>query len=113
MNKITYWLPRVLAILFALFIVLFSFDVFSADASISQKAVGFLMHNVPTIAILLLLAFSWKYEKWGGLLFVALGGFFFTVFHTYQLINFLLISFPPMLIGFLFIMNGCSKEKKL
>lgn len=101
---IFYWLPRVIAILFIIFLTIFSFDVFSMEGTVLQKTEGFLIHNIPVFILIILLAFSWKNEKIGGTLFIMAAIFFTFFFHTYQRMDtFLLISFPLLLIGAMFL----------
>ena len=103
-ETVVYWLPRVIAILFIIFLTLFSFDVFSMEGTVMQKTLGFLIHNIPVFIFILLLFFSWKRERIGGTLFIVAAIFFTFFFHTYQRIDtFLLISFPLLLIGVLFL----------
>ncbi|MDD4531499.1 MAG: hypothetical protein PHH21_02200 [Candidatus Pacebacteria bacterium] len=110
MNKALYWLPRAIAILFILFFFVFSLDVFSEGGTFLDKAGGLLMHNIPTIILILALAFSWRNEKKGGYLFVILGLVFAFYFNAYQRIDtFLMISFPAILAGALFIWSGSKK----
>ena len=106
MNKIIYWFPRVLSLLFIFFILMFSFDVFSMEGTFLAKTGGFLMHNIPTIVLAIALAFAWKKEEMGGYLFIFLGLFSICFFKTYERWDtFLLISFPAILIGILFLLN--------
>ncbi|MFZ3054481.1 MAG: hypothetical protein WA091_00660 [Minisyncoccales bacterium] len=106
MKNIIYWLPRVIAVLFVILVLLFSFDVFSSEGSFLEKMEGFLIQNIPTIILALSLAFAWKEEKKGGYLFIILALAFTAFFKTYERMDtFLLISFPLILIGALFILN--------
>lgn len=110
MNKIIYWLPRAIVILFILFFSVFSLDVFSEEGTVLEKAVGLLMHNIPTIILVLALVFAWKKEKMGGYLFIVLGLLFAFFFKAYERIDtFLMISFPAILAGALFIWGGGKK----
>ncbi|MFA5086637.1 MAG: hypothetical protein WC468_03590 [Candidatus Paceibacterota bacterium] len=110
MNKALYWLPRAIVILFILFFSLFSLDVFSEGGTALEKAGGFLIHNIPTIILILALVFAWRNEKKGGYLFIILGLLFAFYFHTYQRIDtFLMISFPAILAGALFVWSGDKK----
>lgn len=98
------WLPRVLVILLILFLSLFSLDAFSDPASLSQKSIGFLMHLMPSIILLIALVISWKHPLQGGALFIVLGIAFTLYFHTYRFLSsFIIISFPLFIIGVLFI----------
>lgn len=106
MNKIIYWLPRAFSVLFILFLLLFSFDVFSMQGTFLQKAGGFLMHNIPTIIFAIALALAWKKEEMGGFFIILLGLFSVCFFKTYEnAATFLTISFPVILIGVLFILD--------
>ena len=110
MNKILYWLPRAIVILFILFFMVFSFDVFGETGTAMEKAGGLVMHNIPTIILVLALVFAWKNEKKGGYIFILLGLIFAFYFKTYERIDtFLMISFPAILAGALFIWGGDKK----
>ena len=50
-----------------------SLDVFEIKASFWQLMLGFLIHNIPTIILLIILIFSWKYEIIGGIVFIFAG----------------------------------------
>jgi len=105
-----YWLPRIIALLFLAFLVLFSSDVFGMEGTFIEKMGGFLVHNIPSIIFALLLVFAWKEEEKGGYLFIVLGVAFTFFFKTYQRMDtFLLISFPMILIGILFILDKKNK----
>jgi len=104
-QKILYWIPRVLAILFTIFITLFAFDE-------SFLSVGFLMHLIPTLILILITVISWKFELVGGIIFVILGiiwTFFYSTFESMS--TFFLISLPIILIGFLFLWNYFLKKQ--
>jgi hypothetical protein len=81
--QILRWTARILMILAILFMLMFSFDVFEGESSLGNKLLGFLMHNIPVLILVLILAIAWKKELWGGILIVlAVVGlmFFFRVF---------------------------------
>jgi hypothetical protein len=93
------WTARILGILFILFIELFALD--------SQSIVGFLIHSIPAFILLICFIYSWFNEKAGGAMFFVMGIVFTIFFKTYEeIINFLIISFPPLLIGILFLISG-------
>ena len=105
-QKITYWLPRVLVVLDICFYVLLSFDVFSANVSLIKNITGFIVQNIPSLILLLILLVSWKKEKIGGVLFLLAAVAFTFFFKTYGGWNsFFLISFPLILIGVLFLID--------
>ena len=118
-NKIIYWAPRILAILFILFLAMFSLDVFDLQLDFWQTIVGLLMHNIPVLILLIVLIISWKYEIVGGIAFI-LAGLLYIVFlavnsiingfEWYYLTWPLPISGPAILIGILFLINWRIKK---
>jgi hypothetical protein len=98
------WFPRVMLIIFALFLIIFSLDSFSGSIPFIYKVEGFLLHNIPTITLLLILWLSWKRPMWGGFLLILVSLIFTFFFHTYrQLVNFLIITGAPFLVGLEFL----------
>ncbi len=102
--KIIRWAPRVAAILIIFFVSLFSLDVFEMEASPLELLGGFLMHNIPSIGMLVLLIFAWKRPVVGFVAFLAAAAVFaiFFVRGIYSLPNLLLFVFPILLVAFLF-----------
>ena len=66
-RKILLWIPRLLLIVFALFLVIFSFDVFEGGKSASEIAIAFVIHNVPSMMLGLVVFAAWRRE-WIGTL---------------------------------------------
>jgi hypothetical protein len=98
----TVWIPRVLLILVALFMGLFSIDVFSMKAPFLRLMEGFLIHNIPSIVVLLVLFLIWKRPFMGGIIFTALTVVFsiwIAIYFTRYLLTDLLFFSLPMLIG--------------
>jgi hypothetical protein len=56
--------------------IVFSFDVFSPDASASEMAIGFLMHNIPTIILIAFVWLAWRVELVGAIVVGLLALFF-------------------------------------
>ena len=72
-NKFIYWTPRILSIIFILFLALMSLDVISPELTFWQILLGMLMHNIPVIILSILLWISWKREIVGGIVFILAG----------------------------------------
>lgn len=102
--KIIHWAPRIAAILIIIFVSLFSLDVFEMEASPLEILGGLLMHNIPSIGMLVLLILAWKRPLLGFMAFLAAAALFaiFFVRGIYSLPNLLLFVFPLLLISFLF-----------
>jgi len=104
LSKIIHWAPRAASILIIFFISLFSLDVFDMEASPLELLGGFLIHNIPSIVMLVLLIFAWKRPAVGFVAFMVAGALFaiFFVRDIYALPNLILFVFPILLIAFLF-----------
>ena len=76
MKNVLYWTPRLLMIVFILFISLFALDAFEGDRSILSKIGAFLIHLIPSFILIVLLILSWRREWIGGLAFFILGVFY-------------------------------------
>ena len=68
-----FWTPRVLCLLFAVFLSLFALDVFNEGYGFWKTILALFMHLVPTWIVLAVLAISWRWEWAGALLFACLG----------------------------------------
>lgn len=97
------WAPRVLAIVFILFISLFAFDAFGGDESLGMQLLGFLVHLTPTIILAILLGFSWNRPCVGACGFGAAALAFCLWFRTYtRWPSFVGITVPMIVVSLLF-----------
>lgn len=109
-EKILFWAPRVLGIIFAAFISLFALDVFGAGYGFFETIAALLIHLVPTYLIVGALLLGWRWEWPGGLAFIALGIFYILMSGGRQHITaYLLITGPAVLIGILFLVTWWQK----
>jgi hypothetical protein len=113
--KIIHWSPRVATILIIFFVSLFSLDVFDMDASPIEILGGFLIHNIPSIAMLVLLIFAWNRPVVGFAAFLAaaLLFFFFFVRNINSLPNIILFVLPILLIAGLFYADWQWRKPRL
>jgi hypothetical protein len=105
-SKIMYWIPRVLTIVFILFMTIFSLDVFGGDETFGAKMLGFLVHNIPVLIIIAILIIAWRQEIIGGalLMLAALTGTHY--FHSFSgNPGSLVVLAPFFLTGILFILH--------
>ncbi len=122
-NNVLQWIPRILAILAILFVMMFSLDVFGGNEPIYMQLVGFLIHNIPAFVLMAALAIAWKREFLGGLIFIGLGTalsiFVFILNYNRNhsaLISLgiiLMVAFPFVVAGILFIFSHNLTKKKL
>lgn len=108
--KTSYWLPRILAILFTVFLAVFSLDVFDSGYSFWETVAAFIIHNIPSFLLIAAAFIAWRHEKIGGVIFIALGIIATAFFHTTNNIaSFLAVSLPFFVIGILFLVAPARK----
>jgi hypothetical protein len=102
--RIIHWAPRIAAIAIILFLGLFSLDVFDTQATPLELLGGFLIHNIPSIILIVLLILAWKRPLIGFATFLIAAVLFiiFFVRSIYALQNFVLFVIPILLIAALF-----------
>ena len=111
-RQLLFWSPRVLTLLFAVFLSLFALDVFEEGYGFWDTVVALFMHLIPTWIVLIVLAVSWRWEWVGAVLFVALGlvYIYFAVGrgHPEWALG---ISGPLFLVGGLFLVNWLKRKQ--
>lgn len=106
------WIPRVLAMIFIVFLSLFALDAFSGDAPFIKKLGGFFVQLIPSFILVLTWLISWKRPLMGGSIFILLSIAFAFFFRTYRSVpTFLLTTFPVALVGILFIIFDLVAKK--
>ena len=119
-NKFIFQTPRILAVLFIIFLALFSLDIFEGNYGFWGTILGLFMHNIPSMVLLIILIISWKHELVGAITFI-LVGILYIVFNIITgnpnaelwyttLFIFLQISGTTFLIGILFLINWFKKR---
>ena len=109
-KRVVFRLPRILGVLFAVFISIFALDVFGEGYDFWETVVALFMHLVPTAIIVIALVIAWRWEWIGALLFAALGaGYVIMAWGRFEWTTYLLIAGPLFLIGALFLVNWFSR----
>jgi len=111
--RVLYWFPRILAVCAILIMLMFSLDVFEEPSSAGELITGFLIHNIPAFIVLLSLIIAWKSEKTGGMILILLFfglGILFKSFTSNPAS--LIILFPLLLAGIMFILHSWLLDKK-
>jgi prolipoprotein diacylglyceryltransferase len=98
-------------------------DSFSSERSFWQNAAAFLMHLIPSFALLAVLIVAWKWEKVGGIILTIIGlawcvfVFILNYKRTHSvatsLLDTLMVAIPFVLAGILFILSHYRKMKEL
>lgn len=108
MKKLFFWLPRILIILFALFLAIFSLDIFDGNYGFWGTILGLFMHNIPSLILVIILIISWRRDLVGAIIFFILGiaciiGFFINLGKVNPIL--IIGSIVFILIGILFYKN--------
>src|SRR5262249_39770619 len=105
-----FWTPRVLGVLFAAFLSLFALDVFGEGYGFWGTILALVMHLIPTLVLLIVLAIAWRWEAVGGILFIALGAWYLIA--SWGHVSWaLVISGPLVLTGGLFLADWVYRAK--
>ena len=105
-RRLLFWTPRVLTILFAVFVSAFALDVFGEHYGPGQLLVALGMHLIPTALIVAALLVAWRWEWVGAVLFFGLGAAYIVTVHGRASWDwYLFIAGPAFLIGLLFLLN--------
>lgn len=99
------WLPRLLAILYGLFLSLFAFDSWEG-VGFWEGLAGFIVHLLPVYLVAFVLVVAWRWRALGGVLFIALAAGFTLAFGWREATTLLLLGLPPVIIGGLFLLDG-------
>lgn len=103
LKQILLWTPRIVGILFVLFISLFALDIFDMQLSFWKIVVGLFMHLIPSILLTVVIIIAWKWEWVGAALFIGWAIFYMASARGEDWIAYALISGLPALIGLLFL----------
>lgn len=119
--KTLHWTPRILCMLAILFISMFASDSFEGDQSIWKKLAAFAIHLIPSYILTIFLVIAWKWERIGGVIFIAIGLAFapFIAVHNYTMNQsvwitatiLLTINLPFIVVGILFLLSYHLKRK--
>ena len=105
-KRLVFWAPRILCLLFAIFISLFALDVFGEGLGFWKTLLALVVHLIPTWILLIVLAVSWRREWIGAILFTALAVLYIVFFRgRFVWYVYLIMSGPLLLLGGLFLLS--------
>ena len=114
-NRLLFWSPRLLGLVFAAFLASFALDVFGEGYTFAQTILALCIHLVPAAIIVLALLLAWRFERAGSALFLAMALFVWLTNagrsprapHTVALI----LSLPLFLLAALFLADWVSRAQ--
>jgi hypothetical protein len=105
-KPLLFWTPRVLTVLFALFLSLFALDVFNEGYGFWTTILALLIHLIPTWIVLAVLVVSWRWGLVGFVAYTALGAYYIvTVWGRMHWSVYPVIAGPLFLLGALFLVD--------
>ncbi len=100
---IVLWIPRMLAIVFALMMAMFAMDVFVEGNSFLPTTEAFVLHLIPAACVLVILVLGWRRDGFASLGFLVLGlAYFLAVSGWKHLPGSLVLALPPLGISLAF-----------
>jgi hypothetical protein len=106
-ERVLFWAPRLLVIVFAAFVSVFALDVFDEYVGFWATTGALLLHLIPSGVLLLILVIAWRRDWFGALLFGAIAVLYVaTSWGRFPLVTYLTIAGPAALAGLLFLAHG-------
>lgn len=103
---VLFWAPRILTILFALFLSVFALDVFAETKGFLQTVTALVLHLMPTFLVVVLLMLAWRWELIGVIAFAGLAITYIVVmWGRFPWATYATISGPLLLISVLFFLS--------
>ena len=113
LRNILLWAPRLLLIAFALFLVIFSFDVFEDGKSSAAIAIDFVKHNVPSMVLGLVVFAAWRREWVGALVCFGLAlAYIVWGWGRFELSVYFVIAGPLALIAAMYAWNWQLRKRE-
>jgi hypothetical protein len=118
-KRMLFWTPRVLSLVFIVFLSLFSLDVFGGNLGFWQTALALMTHLIPVFVLIVALILAWRWEWIGAAIYAAAGLLYIAwvvsmsrpVPPAVRLIWILAIAGPAFVIAGLFLANWLKHSK--
>ncbi len=102
-RRLQLWGPRLLGVLVSLFIGLFALDAFSEGKPFLEALPDVVIHLIPAVLLLAVVAVSFRWEWIGAVVFIGLAVLYAATMAKGHLDWMLLISGPLVVVGALFL----------
>jgi hypothetical protein len=101
-----FWAPRILTILFALFLSVFALDVFEGKKAFLETLAALVLHLIPTFLVIVLLVLAWRWELIGVVVFAGLAiAHAGLLWGRFDWVAYAVISGPMLLMSVLFLLS--------
>lgn len=105
-----FWTPRILGILFILFVSLFALDIFEMKLSTWETFVGLFVHLLPSIAMILALVLAWRWEWIGAAFFFVVGAWFLYISTPGDVMYYIVFNGVPLVIAVCFFLGWIYRK---
>lgn len=113
-ERLLHWTPRVLGLLFAVFLSVFALDVFGEGYTAWETVVALTMHLIPNAIVLVAVAIAWRWPWAGGIVFLALGAWYIVdTWGRFHWSAYAVIAGPLILVGLLFELDWWCVRRRL
>jgi len=113
MKHSLFWIPRVLMVIYILFISLFALDAFDPRYSLSEKLISFMIQIAPSVLLALVLFFAWKRPLVGAVGFFGMSVFFTILVHGPSAgIGFYILVIPAFIGSILFLLERIRTNRR-
>ncbi len=112
-GRLLYWSPRILSIVFAIFISLFALEALNQGYGFWQTVLALLINLIPAYIVVGLLIIAWRWEWVGAVLFAA-AAVLYTVQTRPRHFSWAVISaiaLPLLVIAVLFLINWLKRSE--
>jgi hypothetical protein len=112
LRAVVHWTPRVVGLAFAVFLLLFAFDVSVAGLSVIEGIRRIALHAVPSFGVAVVIAVAWRWPWVGGVLCFGLA----VIYGAYANGRFgwmLAISAPLVIVGALFLWSWRIERERI
>ena len=109
---VLFWAPRILAILFAIFLSVFALDVFEETKGFLETLTALTLHLIPAFLVVVLLVLAWRWEMIGVIGFAGLAISYVVLFwRRFPLVTYAMISGSMLLMSVLFLLSWRHRNR--
>ena len=110
-NRLLFWSPRILGIVFVLFIGMFDLDAFQEGRGLWGSMLAFLIHLAPAAIVAAFLIVAWRWEWVGAALYLTAAALYATRMLPRNPSAVLAISGPLLLLAALFLIGWMKRSE--
>jgi len=103
LKQALFWTPRIVSILFVLFLSLFALDIFSMELGFWGTILGLFMHLIPSMVLAIGIFLAWRWEWVGAVIFLGWAAWYPAWARGFPSSVYVMIAGIPALVGLLYL----------